>query len=102
MNVGVEGRDDEVRKELLRQDAVHDPPEPPDVVVQGFAGILLQPVHFIDRCQVRRGAGLEVMRVMAFHLFSSATSGVGAGTRVPRVALNRALAVGIVDEVRVG
>ena len=45
-------------------------------------------------------AGLEVMRVMAFHLFSGVTPGVEAGTRVPRVDLNRALAMGIDDGVR--
>ena len=97
-DVGVEGHDDGVQKELTRWDAVHDPPKPLDVVEQGFAGMLLQSVEVIERCRVRRAVGLQVMRIMAFHLFC-ATLGVGAGARVSRVDLNRALAMGIVDEV---
>ena len=97
--VGVEGHDDRVRKELPRWDAVLDPLEPPDVVAQGLVGILLQPVEVIEHCRVRRAAGLEVMHVMAFHFFSGATTGVGAGAHGSRVDLNRALAMGIVDEV---
>ena len=43
-NVGLEGYNDKAQKELLQRDVVHDPPEPPDVVSQGFASILLQSV----------------------------------------------------------
>ena len=68
-------------------------------MLQGFVGVLLQPVQVFDRRRVRRAAGLEVMRIVAFHLFSSATPGVGAGTRIPWAILHRALAVRIVDEV---
>ena len=39
------------------------------------------------------------MCVMDFHLLSSATPGVGAGTHVPRAVLNRTLAVRVVDEI---
>ena len=73
--VGAEGRDDHVRIDLLRRNAVHDPPEPLDVVAQGFSSILLQSVQVIDRHRIGRAAGRGVMRVMAFHLFSSATAG---------------------------
>ena len=82
-NVGVDSRDDKVWKELLWWNAVHDPSEPRDVVAQELDDILLQPVQVIERCRVRPAVDLEVMRIVAFHLFSGTTMGVGAGAHVP-------------------
>ena len=75
-DVGVEDHDDGIWTKLSRWNAVQDPLEPPDVVAQGLARVLLQSVEVEDCCRVRRAAGLEGVHVMAFHFFPGAASGV--------------------------
>ena len=67
-------------------------------MAQGLISILLQSTEVEDRCRVRCAAGLEVMRVVAFHFFSSATPRVGAGARAPGAFLDCTFAMRVVDE----
>ena len=59
---------------------------------------MLQSVQVDDGCRGSRVAGLEMMRVMAFHFFPAAAPGVGAGGRSTGAFLDRTLAVRVVDE----
>ena len=68
-------------------------------MAQGLASILLQSVQVIDCRRGSRAAGLEVMRVMAFHFFSSAAPGVGAGARAPGALLGRTFSMRVINEV---
>ena len=59
---------------------------------------MLQSVQVVVGCRGSRVAGLEMMRVMAFHFFSTAAPGVGAGAHAPRAFLDRAFAMRVVYE----
>ena len=98
VDIGVESRNCHVWMEPLRRDAVHDLPEPPDIVTQGFACILLQPVQVVGGCRWSRVAGLEVMCVMAFHLFSSVAPGVDVGARAPGALSDRVFTMRVVEK----
>ena len=77
-DVDVERGDDGSLTEVLRDNAVDDAPEPPDVVSQYFLSFLLQVIEVGDGCRVRRAAGLEVLAGLAFHVLPRTTPGVGA------------------------